>query len=161
MRKEPILDFAARPEPGPLKEVVDVLTRTIGRTVAIGTVPMLTEVGGHVVTDAATTPGTALAFTRTFIDLADAGVDNLRLVVRAKNSVAGSVTVQLYDVTSSVVLCTVVVTGTTETTYAGAWVTVVPGSDDRELELRVVGDGAADPTIYTAQLQMRTTQARR
>lgn len=159
-RAEPVADFPERVEPGPVRRVVDVLRALFGKVVSFADVLLLQDGAGVTITNAATSPGTAVAGTRLFIHLADTGADQVRLVARAKNSAAGAVTLQLYDVTHSRALCSVTVTGTTETTYAGDYAPTQPTGQEHELELRVIGDGAFDPVLYRVSAQLRTTQAR-
>ena len=158
-RIQPVLQFAERPPDSALRRILGLLESVFSREIALLVVPFLANAGGLTVTNAAVAPGSALG-TRTLIDLADAGVDQVRVVLRGNNSTAGSVTVQIYDVTSSMVLCSVVVTGTTVTTYASSWTRYVPVGGDLELEARIVGDGAMDPVLFSVVLQGRTTHVR-
>ena len=41
-------------------------------------------------------------------------------------------------------------------TFAGDWTVIIPTGSDEDLGVRVVGDGAFDPTFYRIELQMRT-----
>jgi hypothetical protein len=159
-RAEPVVNFAERPEPGPVRRIVDVLHALFGKVVSFADVLLLYSATGVTVTNAAGGAGTALTHTRLFLHFADAGADQVRLVARAENSTAGSVTLQLYDVTNARALCTVTVTGVAQTTYAGAYAPTQPTGNEHELELRVVGDGAMDPILYRVSAQLRTTQAR-
>src|SRR3990172_3234493 len=159
-RAEPVAPIGERPEPGPLKRLIDLWEGVFGKVVSFADVLLLHDQTGFTVTDAAGGAGTAVGGTRVFVHFGDTGADQVRLVARAKNSAAGSVTLQLFDVTNSRGLCTVTVTGTTETTYAGAYAATLPTGNEHELELRVVGDGAFDPVLYRVSCQVRTTQAR-
>ena len=159
-RKDPVIDFGLRPEPGPLRRVLDILHALFGKVVSLSVAALLLEIGGHTVTNAASGAGTALTKTRTTIDFQDAGVDSVRLIVRGENSASGSVTVQLYNVTTSAAMATATLTNATEQTDEGAWTIFAPNGGDEEIEIRVVGDGAFDPILYAAHLQMRTVQAR-
>jgi len=159
-REGPVLTFPARVPPGSVRDAIDKTGATAGRMVPIADVALLLETAGFTVTNAAVAPGTALPATRTEVDLADAGVDSVRVVVRANNSAAGSVVVTVHDVTNNLELCRVTVTGVTATTYLGAWTRVVPKGGDSEIEVRVIGDGVFDPLLFTVHLQLRTTQAR-
>ncbi len=159
-RKDPVVDFGLRPEPGPLRRVLDILHALFGKVVSLSVVALLLEIGGHTVTNAVSGAGTALTKSRTTIDFQDAGVDSVRLIVRGENSASGSVTVQLYNVTTSAAMCTATLTNASEQTDEGAWTVFTPNGGDEEIEIRVVGDGAFDPIIYGVHLQMRTVQAR-
>ena len=159
-RKDPVVDFGLRPEPGPLKRVLDILHALFGKVVSLSVVALLLEIGGHTVTNAASGAGTALTKTRTTIDFQDAGVDSVRLVVRGENSASGSVTVQLYNVTTSAAMATATLTNASEQTDEGSWTVFTPNGGDEEIEIRVIGDGAFDPILYAVHLQMRTVQAR-
>lgn len=160
LRSEPVVNFGERPEVGPLRRVVDVLQALFGKVSAFVDVALLLEAAGFTVTNAAGGAGTALAVTRTIVNFGDAGIDNVRVVVYGNNSGAGSVTVQVYDVSGSTALASVSVTGVTPATTAGSWTTIIPTGTDRECEVRVIGNGADDPVLYTVHLQGRTVQAR-
>ena len=159
-RKDPVVDFGLRPEPGPLRSVLDILHALFGKVVSLSVVALLLEIGGHTVTNAASGAGTALTKTRTTVDFQDAGVDSVRLIVRGENSASGSVIVQLYNVTTSAAMATATLTNASEQTDEGAWTVFVPNGGDEEIEVRVIGDGAFDPILYAVHLQMRTVQAR-
>ncbi len=160
-RKDPVISISARPPAGsPARQIMDVLHALFGKVVSLGTVALLLEIGGHTVTNAVAGAGTALTKTRTTVYFEDAGVDSVRLLVRAENSASGSVTVQLYDVTASAVIATATVTNASEQTADSGWTVYAPGSGDVEIELRVVGDGVFDPILYGAHMHMRTVQAR-
>lgn len=154
-RPQPVASFG-----GPLQRVLDVLHALFGKVVSLSDVALLLDTAGVTVTNAASGSGTALTATRAAIDFADAGVDNVRLVVRGQNSAAGDVTVQAYNVSASAVIASATITGTSEQSAESDWVRLAPAGGDEEVEIRVVGDGAADPVLYSAHLQLRTLQAR-
>lgn len=160
MRTEPVTDFNVGQPPGPLQLVTDILHALFGRVTSLTIMALLLNEGGYTVTNAASGSGTAITVTRTVVDLADAGIDSLRVLVRGENSATGSVTVQLYNVTTSTALATATVTDATEQTADSGWTRVDPNGGDEELEIRVIGDGAFDPVLYSVQVQMRTVQAR-
>lgn len=156
-----VVEFADRPAADePLRHVIDTLRAVLGKMVSLADVALLLSTAGYVTAAAAASPGTSEPTTRVFADLGEAGIDQARLVARAKNSGAGAVTLALYDVTNAVTLATVVVTGVAAATYAGAWATIRPPGADQELELRVVGAGET-PTVYALHAQFRTLQARK
>lgn len=161
LRPQPVVEFAQRPPPGPVKEALETLAKVLGKVTALVDVALLLEAAGYTATNAAGGAGTALTFSRTPVDFADAGCDQVRVVVRGKNSVAGSVTVTVHDVTQNLELCRVVVTGSTEQTAIGLWTTIKPTGLDQEVEVRVIGNGADDPVFLRVSLQGRTLQARR
>lgn len=160
LRKDPVTNFGERPEVGPLRRVIDVLQALFGKVTALVDVALLLEVAGFTVTNAAAGAGTTLAVTRVSVNFGDAAIDNVRLTVYGNNSGAGSVTVQCYDVTGSVMLCAVTVTGSSPDLAVGDWTTITPTGTDRTIEVRVIGDGAVDPVFYAVHLQGRTVQAR-
>ena len=162
-RKDPVVDFGLRPEPGPLRSVLDMLHALFGKVVSLSVVALLLEVAGHTVTNAATGAGTALTTTRTTVDFQDAGVDSVRLVIRAKNSALTDLIIQAYNVTTSTAIATATIntTETTEQTVVGAWTVLAPNGADEEVEVRVISvNGTEDPILYSVHLQMRTVQAR-
>ena len=159
-RDAPVVDFTDRPEPGPVRRALDTLKGVLGRMVSLGDVLLLASTAGYTVTDAAAGAGTALGFTRVPIDLADAGVDSVRVVARGNAGAAGTVQVTVYDVTNAVELARVAVTNGTDVTVAGTWTAVADQGGDREVEVRVIGDGALDPLLFRVSLQLRTVARR-
>jgi hypothetical protein len=142
MRTEPVANFDVGQPPGPLQLVTDLLHSLFGKVSSLAVITLLSEQAGFTVTNAATGAGTALTTTRTTVDFQDAGVDSVRLVVRGENS------------------ATATVTDAIEQTADSGWTVLAPNGGDEEIEIRVVGDGAMDPILYSAHLQMRTVQAR-
>ncbi len=162
-RKDRVADFGQRPPPGPLKGVLDILHALFGKVVSLAIVALLVDATGHTVTNAATGAGTALTKTRTTIDFEDAGVDSVRLVIRAENSALTDLIIQAYNVTTSAAIATATITTTetTEQTVVGAWTELAPNGGDEEVEVRVISvNGSEDPILYAVQLQLRTVQAR-
>ncbi len=154
-----VVKFAQRPD-DPLSAIVGQLEDVLGKTVSLADLLLLFESVGFTVTNAATAPGTAVGITRTLVDFGDAGADQVRVVLRGHNSTAGTVQVTVFDVTTGVELARVALTGVTDVTVAGEWTNITPSGADQELEVRVIGDGAMDPLLYSVHLQLRTSQAR-
>lgn len=159
-RKNPVTEFGVRPEGESLRRILDILQILLGKVVSLAAIALLVEIAGHTVTNAATTPGTALTKSRTTVDFGDAGIDSVRILVRGENSAAGSVTVQAFNVTGSAALATATLTNAVEQTADSDWTALPVLDGDQEIEVRVVGDGAFDPILYAVHLQMRTVQAR-
>lgn len=158
MRTEPVVSFN-HPATGPMRQMVDTLQRVLGKTTSIGEVGFIRDLAGYQIINAAISPGTDIPELRTVINFADAGIDQVRVVVRGKNSAAGSVTVQVYRITGGATIASATVTDGTAVTFQGAWTVLVPTGADEEIGLRVVGDGVFDPTFYRVDLQMRTLRA--
>lgn len=158
-RAAPVVKMPTRTT-GELGNIQRMLEDTLGKTVSFSNITLLREAAGFTVTNAAADPGTALTVARSTCDFGDAGVDSVRVVVRGKNSAAGAIIVQVYDVTNSVVLATATVTGTTEQTAVGEWTRIAPTGLEQEVEVRVVGNAADDPILYAVHLQLRTVQTR-
>lgn len=159
IRTHAVVNLAERVEPGPLRNIMDVLQRTLGKTVSLSNLELVKDLAGYQIVNAAGAPGTDIPEARTAINFGDAGIDHLRLVVRGNNSAAGSVIVQVYRVTGSTTIAAVTVTNATLGTFQGDWTVLKPTGADEEIGLRVVGDGAFDPTLYRVDLQMRTLRA--
>ena len=159
-RTQGVVSFGAGVEPGPLRDALTLLTATLHRITSVAEFTLICDTVGVTFTNAATTPGTANTKTRDSIDFVDAGIDQVRIVVRGNNSAVGTVAVSVYDVTDSVELCTVTMSGVTETTYTGSWTSITPTGGDHEVETRVIGNGAFDPICYRVAMQARTLQAR-
>lgn len=159
IRSSPVVELAGRVPPGPTRQIMDVLQRVLGKTVSLASVSLVNDLGGVQVTNAATTPGSDVTEARAVVHLADAGIDQLRLVVRGKNSASGAVVVEAYRVSGGETLASVTVTDGSLATFLGDWTTVIPTGEDEEIGLRIVGDGAFDPTVYRVDMQMRTLRA--
>lgn len=161
-RKDRVAEFG-RPPPGELKTALDVLHPLFGKVVSLAVVALVLDVAGHTVTNAASGAGTALTTTRTTIDFEDAGIDSVRLVIRAENSALTDLIIQAFNVTTSAAIATATIdtTETTEQTAVGAWTELAPNGGDEEIEVRVISvNGTEDPILYGVHLQMRTVQAR-
>lgn len=154
MRSQPVVEFTQRFEQGDekLRQIVDTLRATSGKLTPILDVAMLHSNAGLVVAAGATV---TVEGTHSSLDFLDAHVDTVRLIVRGKTAAAGPISLQLYDVTNSVVLATVTVS-TVNGTNVGTWTTVADKAGERELALRVVGDGANAQTLYSARFQAYT-----
>lgn len=159
-RTQGVLSFGGHIPPGPVREAVEALRVILHRVTSIAEFCLIRETAGVTFTNAAVSPGTADTTTRDSIDFVDAGIDQVRVVVRGNNSAAGTVEVTVYDVTDAVELCRVQMSGATPTTYTGEWTSIEPTGGDHEVEVRVIGDGAFDPIVYGVKLQGRTLQAR-
>jgi len=158
-RTHAVVDLAERVEPGPMRRVMDVLQTVIGKTTAFSSVELLKDLAGYAITNAAATPGTDVPEARTVVHFGDAGVDQVRVVVRGNNSAAGSVVVEVYRITGSATIASVTVTDATLGTFQGDWTVMKPTGEDEEIGLRVVGDGAFDPVLHRVDFQMRTLRA--
>ncbi len=162
-RKDAVVDLGLRPNEGPLRTMFDTLHALFGKVVSLAVVTFVVESSGHTVANAAVSPGTALTATRTAIDFQDAGVDSVRLVIRAKNSTLADLVIQAYNVTTSTAIATATIdtTETTEQSVEGAWTALTPNGGDEEIEIRVITvNGTDDPILYGVHLQLRTVQAR-
>lgn len=156
-RKEPVVVFGERPGSPELQRILDTLSRVLGKISALVDITLLNIVTGYPVTNAAADPGTALA-TRTELDFLDAGIDSVRMIVRGQNSTAGSVTVQVYNTTQSLVMASCTLTGVAMQTAKSDWLVFTPVGGDEAVEVRVLGDGAMDPTLFNVHLQGRTVK---
>lgn len=152
--RTPVVDFPL-PTDGALRTVLDVLRGCLGRLVSLADLPLFAEHGGYTLV-AAAAPGTTVMGSQAVVDLVDAGVDQVRVVAYGANS-SGSATLQVYDTAAAQALCTVTLTSVSNAFAFGAWTKITPAAGDRQLELRVVGDGAATQTLYRVDLQLRTT----
>ncbi len=162
-RSDPVIDLGLRPEAGVLRTVMDTLHALFGKVVSLGVLVLLSETAGHAITNVGTTPGTTVTSTRTLVDFQDAGIDSVRLVVRAKNSVTTNLTIEVFNATTSLVLATALIdtSQSTEQTVVGSWTVLAPNGGDEDIYVRVYsGTAADDPTLYAVHLQMRTVQAR-
>lgn len=159
-RKEAVLTLSERPEPGPMRRLIDVLERVFAREVSLVDIALLLDYAGFTVSNAASGAGTTLTRSRVAVDFEDAGIDSVRLLVRGENSAVGSVAVQVYNVTQGAVMASAEIVDATEQSAESGWTRFAPAGGDEEVEVRVVGDGAFDPVLYGVRLQGRTTQAR-
>lgn len=155
-RTQPVIELTQRFEQKDekVRQLADIVKRTAGKLTPIMDVSMLHSNAGLVVAAGATV---TVEGTHTSLDFLDANLDTVRLVVRGKTAAAGPITLQLYDLTNSVVLATVTVT-TTLATQVGAWTNISPVAGERELAIKVVGDSANAQTLYSARAQFNTTR---
>lgn len=135
------------------RELADLFRASAGKLTPILDVVLLHSVGGSTIAAGATVE---IEGTHVPLDLADANVDSVRVTARGIANTA-SVTVQAYDRTNAVVLASVAL-GTSLSTVTGAWTQVVPKGGNREIVLRVVGNGANDQVLRNVRLQGRTVQ---
>jgi hypothetical protein len=153
-RSQPVVELTQRFDQGDekVRQLIDVVKATSGKLTPILDVGMLHSNAGLVVAAGATV---TVEGTHTSVDFLDAHIDTVRLIVRGKTAAAGPITLQLYDVTNSVALATVTVT-TVNGTNVGAWTAVGDKAGEREIALRVVGDGANAQTLYSVHAQFYT-----
>lgn len=153
--RTPVVDFPVVNAGGELAQIADILRAALGRLTSLVAMPLLLDVGG-VAFVALGGAGSTVSGVRGAADLADATVDQVRVVVYGQTS-AGAATVQIYDVTNSRVLCSVGITNALAINV-GAWTRVSPIAGDAELSVRVIGDGAATQTLHNVTLQGRTSR---
>lgn len=137
-------------------ELVELLRRHLGKVVSFASIALHLEHGGTTLT--AGSGGTVLPASRTTIDIADTGVDSLRLVAAGSASASG-MRLRLLDVTDSPVLLAELELPTSDTWVAGDWTRWAPTSRDRQLEVVVVGNGSATQTLTRVDVQLRTVHA--
>lgn len=159
-RIHPVINFAERPEPGPVRNIQDVLQALLGKVESLVDVLLLAVPTGYTVLNAAVGLGWPIDVSEVALDFADAGVDQVRLSVSGANSGAGTVIVTAYDKTNSVELCRVSVVGAVSQCWIGEWTTIKPTGLDQVVIARVIGDGAMDPIFFNIHLQGRTLAAR-
>jgi hypothetical protein len=152
----PVVAFPVRPPPGDLRTLQDRLTEVLGRLTPLADVLLLQSGAGTIVTNAAASPGTTVAGTQVWIDLADSGADQARVVARANAGAAGTVYVTVYSLTQSAEVARVAVVDAADQTVAGEWTRLQPSGGDEELVVRVLGDGVLDPVLSRVSLQLRT-----
>lgn len=158
-RTQGVTSFGGQLPLGPVREALELLRSILHRVTSIVEFPLILDTGGVTFTNAAVSPGSALATTRDGIDFVDAGLDQVRCVVYGNNSAAGTVEVTVYDVTDAVELCRVQLSGATPALYVGEWTSIDPTAGDHTVEVRVIGDGVFDPVVYRVSLQGRTLAA--
>lgn len=147
----PVLDF---PIPlgsldRALREALEILRAAEGHLHPLLDLTLFWSPAGTTIT-AAVSPGTTLNGAAV-VDTAEVSLTQVRLIVTG----TGTGTAQLYDSTNSSVLSSVALNGTTAT---ASWASLTQVANDRTLRLRIVGDGAASQTIYSAHAQFRTTR---
>lgn len=135
------------------RELADLFRASAGKLTPIADFLMVQSIAGYTVPIGGTVE---IEGTHVPVELADAHIDSVRLLARGIANVAG-VTLQAYDKTNSVVLATLALTTSTGSRI-GAWTQVVPQGGDREIVLRVVGDGVNTQVLHNVRLQGRTVQ---
>lgn len=154
-RDQPVIDFPMTLDPKQvqLAQLVEMLRRYMGKVVSLMVTNLLQSHGGLALV-AAAAPGTVLAETLTTLDLADAGIDQVRLVGRGSSTVA-SQTVVLNDVTGSTTLATVTLP-TVDGRFIGPWTSIPLAAGDRAVQAAVIGNGVGTQTLYRLDAQWRT-----
>lgn len=153
---QPILEFPI-PLHGtdePLKVALEVLRAAEGHIHPLLDLSLLRETTGYGLT-AAAAAGTAIPGTRAVADLAEISITDVRVIAHGIANTA-TATIQVYDVTNSLVLATLTL-ATALGTVTGAWTRLVPKVGDRTLELRVIGNAVNTQTLFSAHFQARTT----
>lgn len=150
-QRYPVLDF---PIPlgvldEPLREALEILRAAEGHLHPLLDLTLFWSPTGYAIT-AASGAGTQLNGCAV-ADTAEISATQVRLIVTG----SGTGTAQLYDVTNSVALASVALNGTTA---IASWTSFTQLAGDRVLVLRIIGDGAAGQTIYSAHAQFRTTR---
>lgn len=154
-RTQQIVDFPVilDPKVPQFAELVEILRRFFGKVVSLGESTLLSSHAGVALT-AASSPGTALIESKTSIDLADAGIDQARLVGYGSSTVASQV-LRLNDTTGSRTICSVTMP-TSAGRFIGDWTSIPLSPGDRAIEVAVVGNGVATQTLYRVAVQWRT-----
>lgn len=132
-----------------LKEALEILRAAEGHVHPLLDLTLFWSPAGTTIT-AAAGAGTTLNGAAV-VDTAEISATQVRLIVTG----TGTGTAQLYDSTNSAVLSSVALNGTTAT---ATWASLTQVANDRTLRLRIVGDGAASQTLYSAHAQFRTTR---
>lgn len=150
-RFDPVLDFPIPldTQDAALREALEILRAAEGHLHPLLDLLVFFSPAGTTIT-AAGGAGTTLNGT-SVVDAAEISLTQVRLVVTG----TGTGTAQLYDTTNSTVLASVALNGTTAT---AAWASLAQVAGDRTLVVRIVGDGVASQTIYSAHAQFRTTR---
>lgn len=150
-RTNPVVDFPVVVTDPTLQAVLDVLRQAMGRLTPLLDLPLLIDHAGYTVA-----AGGLLTINGTYrtLNLADAGITQARLVVDGTTAAGGPITVDVYDATANVVLCSTTVTTTGG--VVGAWTLVKPRNTDHTFSFRVHGDGTNAQTLFAATLQLRT-----
>ena len=148
--RPPILDF---PIPltsadRALQEALEILRASTCQVHPLLDLLLCAQSSGQTIT-AATGAGTTVNGAAV-LDTSETSLTQVRLIVTG----TGTGTAQLYDLTNSLALTTVALNGATA---IGTWVAFTQKALDRTLSLRIIGDGVASQTIYSAHAQFRTT----
>jgi hypothetical protein len=134
-----------------LESIADVLRSVVGRASSLVCVPL---VGSTRTTVASSAPGTRIVGSGTACEIADALLQQWRLICEAEATPGA--TVELVDVSAGVVLARVALT--TAGVHRGEWETTpIAAPIDHVLEARAVGTGVC--TIHALTAQARTVSA--
>lgn len=151
-----VVSLAAQTATPELRAILEELRESVGLASSLVVVTLVAEEAG--IAKVGAVAGTNIGASRAQLDFEDARLDEVRVVVNGKTTVAGH-TVRVVDVTGggSTVLCSATLPTTTQGYAAGAW-TIVDrlGSGTRQLVLQAVGNAAATQTVYHAALHART-----
>lgn len=135
------------------RDLADLFRASAGKLTPLLDVVLLHDVAGVTIAAGATVE---VEGTHVPLELADASIDSVRLLARGIANTA-AVVIQAYDRTNAVVLASVTL-ATALSTVAGSWTQVAAKGGDREIVLRVVGDGANSQVLRNVRLQCRTVQ---
>lgn len=149
----PVLDF---PLPltaadRALQEALEILRSATGHIHPLLDITLAAKPDGYTFTPAGGA-GTAVPG-RGLLDTSETTLTEARLLVTFS---AGNGTAVLYDVTNSRSLVTRSISA--GNTVVSLWVPFAQKSGDRQIELRVIGDGATSHTLISAHAQFRTTR---
>lgn len=150
-RSGPIVDFASET----LGDLIQTLRGVLGRIASLVAWTMLEESVGFNVAAAVSTD---IAFTAESFELADAGVDQMRVQCYGKTAAGAGIAVLVYDLTNARELCRVALTAALQLNV-GAWTKVPAKGSDATLIVRVLGDNVNAQTLYSVRVQARTTRA--
>lgn len=148
-RPHPVVEFPGVDSSDPAHGIVDVLRRALGKVAGIVDVCVFFDAAGHTVPAGGTTTVTGATAN---LNTADANLNEMRVVVDGSVS-AGTLTVDVSDGTTR---CSVAL-DTTLASRVGEWAKIPVANADTQFLLRVIGDGAASLTLYSAHVQFRTS----
>lgn len=148
--RPPVLDFPIPLDSADraLQEALEILRASAAQIHPLLDLTLCAQSSGQTIT-AATGAGTTVNGAAV-LDTSETSLTQVRLIVTG----TGTGTAQLYDLTNAAALTTVALNGTTA---IGSWVPFIQKAGDRTLSLRIIGDGVASQTIYSAHAQFRTT----
>lgn len=151
-RPHAVVDFPGADESPATHALIEVLRRALGKISGLVDICLFSSPAGTVVPAGGTSTVVGASAN---LNTADVALNEVRLVVDAFTSV-GTLTLDLYDDGAATSRCTVTVT-TAPGSFLGEWAKIPLQNSDAKFVLRVLGNGAASLTLYSAHAQFRTS----
>lgn len=139
------------------QRMADVLRRCLGKLTALTVIPLYRPV----VATATGTAGSTVTFTsgHMILNLADAGIDEIRLVTYGSSS-STATWIDFYNITTSTSLCQITSLPSSIGLLATNWTRISPANADHQFGVRISLPSAQTCSMSSIDLQMRSLNFR-